>query len=203
MCEKFGADVQSVSKAIGMDSRISPKFLRPGIGFGGSCFPKDVKALVAHAKRSGVRTHVLDSVLKRNELQPLRMVELLEKRIKLENSKVSILGLSFKPGTDDVRESPALKIIDKLLESGSTITVHDPKAMSNVQAIYGDKIQFADSIADTVNGSDAVLLVTEWDEFSNLKDHVHSMSGNVIIDGRLALNSEDFGDFDFGGVGHG
>jgi UDPglucose 6-dehydrogenase len=203
MCEKSGADVRKVSEAIGMDSRISSKFLRPGIGFGGSCFPKDVKALVAHAKSNEVETHVLDSVLKRNELQPLQMVRMLEKRIDLENSKISILGLSFKPDTDDVREAPALKIIDRLLESGSHVTVHDPKAMHNAQSIYGDKIKFADSMEEAISGSDAILLTTEWGEFLNLKDHTHSMRGNVVIDGRLMLNAEDFEGYDFGGVGHG
>jgi UDPglucose 6-dehydrogenase len=203
MCERFGADVKGVAHAIGLDSRISSKFLRPGIGFGGSCFPKDVKALVARAKEDGVETHLLDAVLERNSRQPLHMVEMLKKRIDIKGSRIAVLGLAFKPGTDDIREAPSLKVIDELLKIGAEVVAYDPEAMANAKLVYGGEVVFAPSLKGAVEGSDALLLVTEWDEFKGLGEHLSSMRGNIIIDGRLALDMTDFEDMDFGGVGYG
>ncbi len=203
MCERFGADIGGVAHAIGLDSRISPKFLRAGIGFGGSCFPKDVKALVARAKEDGIETHLLDAVLERNSRQPLRMVEMLKNRIGIKGSRIAVLGLAFKPGTDDIREAPSLKVIDELLGMKAEVVVYDPEAMANAKLVYGNKVVFAQSLKNAVEGSDALLLVTEWDEFKGLREHLSSMRGNVVIDGRLALDRADFKDMDFGGVGYG
>ena len=203
MCEAFGADIRKVAHAVGLDSRISPKFLRAGIGFGGSCFPKDLKALAAKAEEAGVEADILRAVLERNRKQPMRMVEMLEKRVEIKGSRISILGLAFKPGTDDIRESPSLKVIDELLKMGATVVAYDPMAMANAKSVYGDKVKFAASAGEALEGSDAALLVTEWDEFKKIKDHTHKMRGNIIIDGRLLLEPEEFKHMDFGGVGYG
>jgi UDPglucose 6-dehydrogenase len=183
ICKFLGIDVYEVAKGLSMDSRVSPAFLNAGIGFGGSCFPKDVKALVGKAKEVYYRPIVLNAALELNEGQPLRMVELLEKKIgSLKGVKVVVLGLAFKPGTDDMREAPSIKIIHNLLNKGAEICATDPEAIDGAKQIFGKhkRLTFTDTAVDAVKFGKYVLIVTEWDEFRDealYKD-------KVVIDGR-------------------
>ncbi|MEE8402153.1 MAG: UDP-glucose/GDP-mannose dehydrogenase family protein [Candidatus Hydrothermarchaeaceae archaeon] len=183
ICKSLDIDVYEVAKGLGMDSRISPDFLNAGIGFGGSCFPKDVEALVGKAKEVYYRPIVLNAALELNEGQPLRIVELLEKKIgTLKNVRVAVLGLAFKPGTDDMREAPSIKIINNLLNKGAVICAADPKATEEAKKIFGahERLKFADSAEDAVKFGKYVLIVTEWDEFRNEALY----RDKVVIDGR-------------------
>jgi UDPglucose 6-dehydrogenase len=164
---------------IGMDERINRKFLNAGAGFGGSCFPKDVKAIVSKGILEGEQMILLKSVLKVNDLQPLKMVELLKKHINIDGKTIGLLGLAFKKGTDDLREAPSLIIIEELLKLGAKIIAYDPKAMNHAKKILGEKISYAENIKDIINKSDAVLIVTEWDEFKDL-----DFGKKIVIDGR-------------------
>lgn len=183
ICKSLGIDVYEVADGLGMDSRISPEFLNAGIGFGGSCFPKDVKALVGKAKEVYYRPIVLNAALELNEEQPLRIVELLEKRIgSLKDAKVVIFGLAFKPGTDDMREAPSLKIIQNLLNKGAVICATDPKAIEETKKIMGthERLTFASSPEDAAKFGRCILIVTEWDEYRNKELY----KGKIVIDGR-------------------
>ncbi|MEM2192416.1 MAG: UDP-glucose/GDP-mannose dehydrogenase family protein [Candidatus Hadarchaeales archaeon] len=177
ICKRLGIDVYEVAKGVGADPRISPHFLRAGIGFGGSCFPKDLKALIARAEELGYRPKILRSVIEVNEKQPLRLLELLKKHIpNLRGKTIGILGLSFKPGTDDIREAPSIKIVRELLKEGARVKAYDPKAMENFRRLFPD-IHYCN--AKEVLKSDAVLILTEWEEFHRL-----DYRGKVVIDGR-------------------
>ncbi len=193
ICKKLGIDVYDVMKGVGLDARISPHFLNAGAGFGGSCFPKDVKALVAKSKELGYEPHLLNSALHINETQPKRMVEHLKKKAgALKNQKVTLLGLAFKPHTDDIREAPSLKIISALLDEGADVIAYDPQAKANVEKIFGSKIKYASTLKEALDFSKHVLIVTEWDEFRDEKLY----SGKIIIDGRKALNKKTGGDYE-------
>jgi|Deesub1362A_J573_1020465.scaffolds.fasta_scaffold05863_2 UDPglucose 6-dehydrogenase len=177
ICKKLGIDAYEVFKGVGLDHRINPSFFRAGIGFGGSCFPKDVKALIAKAEELGEDPKLLKAVIDVNEEQPLRLIELLKKHIPDLNGKtIGILGLAFKPDTDDIRESRAIPIVRILLNEGARVVAYDPKAMENFQNIF-PQVDYAPS--EKVLESDAVLIVTEWGEFKNL-----NYKGRIIIDGR-------------------
>ena len=178
LCKKIGIDVNKVMKGVGLDSRISPHFLGAGIGFGGSCFPKDVQALISWAKQNKTQTFLLESVIKINDNQPLILVHLLEKYFpNLEGKKIGILGLSFKPETDDIRETRSLPIVEYLLKKGADILAYDPKAIANFQRIY-PQLHYCIS-AHEVLEADAILILTKWDEFKKL-----DYSGKTVIDGR-------------------
>ena len=178
LCKKIGIDVNKVMKGVGLDSRISPHFLGAGIGFGGSCFPKDVQALISWAKKNKTQTFLLESVIKINDNQPLILVHLLEKYFpNLEGKKIGILGLSFKPETDDIRETRSLPIVEYLLKKGADILAYDPKAIANFQRIY-PQLHYCIS-AHEVLEADAILILTKWDEFKKL-----DYSGKTVIDGR-------------------
>lgn len=183
ICKSLGIDVYEVAKGLGMDSRVSPEFLSAGIGFGGSCFPKDVKALVGKATEVYYRPIVLNAALELNEGQPLRMVELLERKIdSLKDVRVVVLGLAFKPGTDDMREAPSIKIIHNLLNKGAVICATDPKAIAEAKKIFGthERLKFSVSAEDAVKFGRYILIITEWDEFRNKELY----KGKVVIDGR-------------------
>ncbi len=183
ICKSLGIDVYEVAKGVGMDSRISPHFLNAGIGFGGSCFPKDVKALVGKAKEVYYRPILLNAALEVNEAQPLRLVELLEHRAgPLEGVDVVVLGLAFKPGTDDMREAPAIKIVHSLLKRGAKVHVTDPKALGEARKIFGDheRLEYCLTAQEAVARGRYVLIVTEWPEF-RIKDLYR---GKVVLDGR-------------------
>jgi len=179
ICKKLGIDVYEVFKGVGLDHRINPAFFRAGIGFGGSCLPKDVRALIAKAEELGEEPKILKAVIEVNERQPLRMIELLKRHISsLEGKTIGILGLAFKPDTDDVRESRAISIVKKLLEEGAKIITHDPKAMNNFSKIF-PQIEYAGTGQEVIDRSYAVLIVTEWEEFEEL-----NYRGKIVIDGR-------------------
>lgn len=192
LCEPLGIDVNDVAQGMGLDSRISPHFLRAGAGFGGSCFSKDVKALVSKARSKGRRLSILETVLEANERQPMRMVELAKSSLgSLKGKRIAVLGLAFKKDTDDMRDAPSIPIVKSLLKSGAKVSVHDPQAMRNAKPILGGKVEYAQSMRDAVRGSDCCLLVTEWDEYSKLGagDFVELMRRPVVIDGRRVLPS--------------
>ncbi len=183
ICKSLGIDVYEVAEGLGMDSRVSPQFLNAGIGFGGSCFPKDVEALVGKAKEVYYRPIVLNAALDLNEGQALRLVELLEKKIgSLKGVKIVVLGLAFKPGTDDMREAPSIKIIHNLLNKGAEICATDPQAVEEAKKIFGanDRLKFVDSPEEAVKFGKHVLIVTEWEEFKNKALY----KGKVVMDGR-------------------
>lgn len=194
-CELVGADVDKVRVGIGTDSRIGKRFLFPGIGYGGSCFPKDVKALHKSGKDIGFNFKVLDAVIKVNEIQRKILIPRVETFFnqELKDKTIAVWGLSFKPETDDIREAPALYMIDELLSKGVKIKVFDPEAMNNVKFKYGDKLYYATSMYDAVNKTDALIISTEWSifrtpSFSKLKE---DMNQPVIFDGRNLYDIDD------------
>lgn len=195
LCELVGADVNMVRKGIGSDSRIGSKFLYPGCGYGGSCFPKDVKALIKTAEKNGYNMQVLKAVEEVNEKQKSVLFNKLSAyyRGDLKGRRIALWGLAFKPETDDMREAPALVLIDKLLESGVTVKVYDPIAMKECKRRVGDKIVYAADIYDAVLDADALLVVTEWKEFrmpswGMLKK---TMKEAVIFDGRNIYDKQE------------
>ncbi len=176
--KKYGIDTNVVAKGIGLDSRISPHFLKSGIGFGGSCFPKDVNAIVYKATELGINPRLLRAVLEVNRDQPLKLLELLEKKGPLRGKKIGILGLTFKAGTDDIRESPALNTIKELLMEEADIYIYDPEAMEKVKKIF-PHLTYTKTGQDAVNKSEIVLILTEWPEFRKL-----NYGNKIVIDGK-------------------
>ncbi|MCP4004590.1 MAG: UDP-glucose/GDP-mannose dehydrogenase family protein [bacterium] len=206
LCESVGADVHHVSRAMGLDGRIGPKFLHPGPGYGGSCFPKDTASLVRFSEEFGVPQRIVSSVLEVNEAQRDRMVSKVEEALggDLKNRTIGVLGLSFKPNTDDVRDSPAIEVIERLLERGARIRAYDPQAMSNAAQDLPDLTYCQDSY-DTAKGCDALVLATEWNQFRRLDlQRIHSLLEEpVIIDMRNIYDRpkmEELG-FRYTGVG--
>lgn len=178
VCKQAGVDPFQVFLGIGMDRRINPAFFRCGLGFGGSCLPKDLRALIAWATDLGVDPVILRGVMARNEAQPAAMVDLLKEHVgDLAGKKIGILGLSFKPGTDDIRESRAIPVIRQVLSAGASVLAYDPRAMENFRRRF-PQVRYADAAADVLD-SDAVLIITEWPEFGEL-----DYSGRTVIDGR-------------------
>lgn len=187
LCELMGADVNMVRRGIGSDSRIGHKFIYPGIGYGGSCFPKDVKALIKTASENGYEMQVLQAVENVNDGQKHRMFSKLSKYFGDMNGKtIALWGLSFKPKTDDMREAPSLVLIDQLLESGANVIAYDPVAMHEAERILGNKIQYSIDQYETLNGADALVVVTEWPEFRspNMEKISSSLKNKAIFDGR-------------------
>src|SRR5690554_2861065 len=187
-CEKVGADVDAVRAGIGSDTRIGKRFLFPGIGYGGSCFPKDVQALAKSGKEYGYEFSILDSVMRVNEEQKVIIMPKIKAYFNndLKGKKIALWGLAFKPDTDDIREAPALYIIDELLKLGAEITAYDPEAMDNVKEKYGDKINFATDRDSALDGADALVIATEWQVFRNpdFSKMASKMNQKVIFDGR-------------------
>lgn len=188
LCERLGADVDMVRRGIGSDDRIGKRFLFPGIGYGGSCFPKDVQALVKSSNEVEYDFRILNAVMDVNERQKLHLLPKINEYFKgnLKGKRFAIWGLAFKPNTDDIREAPALYMIDALLEAGATVSVFDPEAMTNVKGVVGDKIQYADNQYDCLEGADALIIATEWNEFRtpNFLKIVTALKNKVIFDGR-------------------
>jgi len=188
LCEKTGADVDLVRKGIGSDSRIGSSFLFPGPGYGGSCFPKDVKALLRTASEHEMTLGVLDAVEHANQRQKRRLFEKLQVTLKgtLKGAHVAIWGLAFKANTDDMREAPALALIEALLDAGATVTAHDPAAMAEARHRLGDAIRFAESNYDALDGADALVVVTDWNEYRHPDfNRIKSMLRRpIVIDGR-------------------
>ncbi len=188
LCDEVGADVNAVRKGIGADERIGSRFLYAGCGYGGSCFPKDVKALIKTAEENHCQMQILEAVEQVNESQK----ELLYRRLSdyynhdLSGRSFAVWGLSFKPGTDDMREAPSLILIDRLCQAGATVKVYDPVAMAECRRRIGDKVVYAENIYEAVTGVDALLIVTEWKEFRmpDWKTVARSMKSPMIFDGR-------------------
>jgi len=189
-CEKVGADVDMVRKGIGTDTRIGSRFLFPGIGYGGSCFPKDVQALAKSGKQFGYDFQIINSVMKVNHEQKYSLVNKVKRFYNndLKGKTFALWGLAFKPDTDDIREAPALYMIDELTKEGARVVAFDPEAMSNVKNLVGDKITFVENEYAALEGADALLIATEWSEFRNpdfvriLKHTKHIFDGRNLYD---------------------
>lgn len=188
LCELMGADVDAVRKGMGTDSRIGKRFLFPGIGYGGSCFPKDVQALAKSSKDINYDFKILNAVMEVNANQKTKMLASIKNYFKgnLKDKTIAVWGLSFKPHTDDIREAPALDNIAEFLKEGVTVKTHDPEAMENVKRILGDKIQFCKTPYEAATGADALFIATEWPEFRTPDFHKLSegLKNKVIFDGR-------------------
>ncbi len=187
LCEKVGADVDMVRRGIGSDDRIGKRFLFPGIGYGGSCFPKDVQALIMSSEEVNYDFKILKAVEEVNEAQKLHLIPKIEKYFKgdLKGKHFALWGLAFKPNTDDIREAPALYLIDALTAAGATVTAYDPEAMPNVKNTIGDKIKYADSQYGALKNADALVIATEWSEFRTPDFEVIDslLKGKAIFDG--------------------
>jgi len=196
LCERIpGADVEVVARGIGMDKRIGPYFLKAGLGFGGSCFPKDLKALLAYARKIGVDLPLVEMTLKINEDQPLKAVQMAKELLgDLKGRRIAILGLAFKPNTDDMRNAVSIKLINELLKRGAIVVAYDPAAVDNAERIFGNKIEYANSARECLRGAEAAIIVTEWDEFKQLTpdDFINHMKKPIVIDGRRIYNPEQF-----------
>jgi UDPglucose 6-dehydrogenase len=195
-CEKIPrADVKTIAQALGLDRRINPRFLGAGLGYGGSCFPKDVKALIAFSNQLGYTPTMLQAVQAVNEDQTKHAVEIVkEKLTELKGKRIAILGLSFKPDTDDMREARSVPIMNQLLEEGADITAYDPAAIPNARSIFRGKINYASSAIECLKGVDCCILVTEWDEFRKLtpEEFTKHMRQSILIDGRRIYNPKEF-----------
>ena len=194
LCEKVGANVDLVRHGLGSDSRIGPSFLFPGPGYGGSCFPKDVKALVKAGRAAGVPLHVLEGVEATNERQKHRLGEKLRAVLgdSLDGARIAVWGLAFKPQTDDMREAPSLVLIEDALAGGATICAHDPVAMKEARRILGDRIEYAETNYDALPGADALVVVTDWNEYRHPDfERVRTLLKRpVVIDGRNLYDPE-------------
>ncbi len=200
LCEKLGADVDLIRKGMGTDSRIGKRFLFAGIGFGGSCFPKDVQALVKSSQDVQYNFEILNAVMSVNGKQKTKLIGSMKKYFgSLKGKTIAIWGLAFKPETDDIREASSLYNIQELLNEGANVQVHDPEASENVKAIYGDRIQYFDNQYDVMNGADGLLIATEWSvyrspDFDKMKK---LMKNPVIFDGRNLYGLENIAELGF------
>jgi len=207
LCERVGANVDEVRRGIGSDSRIGKRFLFAGIGYGGSCFPKDVQALAKTSLDFDYEFKILKSVMHVNQLQKTKLLPAIKAYFKgeLKGKKIAVWGLAFKPYTDDIREAPALENINALLAEGAIIKAYDPEAQANVEKILGDKIAFGKDLYDTIDGADALLVVTEWPEFRTPEfDKIEKLLKNkVIFDGRNVFDPEQMAElgFDYYSIG--
>ncbi len=207
ICELVGADVHVVARAMGLDGRISRKFLHPGPGFGGSCFPKDTRALYHLAREKGYDPALIGSVIQVNENQKMRMVEKVRRRVggDLKGKVIGVLGVSFKPNTDDVRESPAIFVIQKLLDAGASVQAFDPAALGEARKIFGETIRYAANAYDVAEGADALVLMTEWNQFRSLdlQELKKRMRAPVFVDTRNVYDAQKMAraGFEYEGVG--
>jgi UDPglucose 6-dehydrogenase len=201
LCERLGADVDMVRKGVGSDERIGKRFLFPGIGYGGSCFPKDVQALSTSSTEVNYNFKILDAVMDVNEKQKLHLIPKINQYFEgnLTGKHFAIWGLAFKPNTDDIREAPALYIIDALLAAGATVTAFDPEAMANVKKMLGDTIQFSENQYDALQEADALIVATEWNEFRtpDFSKIATSLKNKVIFDGRNLFDLQQIAQLGF------
>ena len=208
LCEEAGADISDVRRGIGSDSRIGSQFLYAGIGYGGSCFPKDVRALIASGESFGLPMDILRATEVVNDAQKLVPVHRLEAQLGwLAGRKIAVWGLAFKPNTDDIREAPAISIICALADAGAEVVVYDPVAMVMSAQIIGDRCEFAASAYEALDDADALVLTTEWPEFRapDVEEMAKRMRGRVVVDGRNALDAEALRaqGFHYSGIGLG
>ncbi|MBL6963978.1 MAG: UDP-glucose/GDP-mannose dehydrogenase family protein [Bacteroidetes bacterium] len=201
LCDELGADVDFVRRGIGTDIRIGKHFLYSGIGYGGSCFPKDVQALSKTAADHGMNLQILDAVMKVNEKQKTILIPLIKKYFggNLKGKRIALWGLAFKANTDDIREAPSLYIIEELLNEGASIIAYDPEAMANVKKIMGDRIEYGDIQYDVLDQADCLLIVTEWQEFRNpnFGKIAMKLKEKVIFDGRNLYDHEEMTELGF------
>ncbi|MFC7076953.1 UDP-glucose 6-dehydrogenase AglM [Haloarcula halophila] len=190
ICKVFGVDAYEVAEAIGLDDRIGEQFLRSGVGWGGSCFPKDTDAIIAAARERGYDPVVLSAAVELNDAQPGRLLSLLDDHVDVSGKRVAVLGLAFKPGTDDIRNTRAVPIIEGLLERGADVVAYDPVATENMRERYPD-IEYADSAAAALEGASGAVVVTDWDEFAALDDEFDAMADPVVVDGRRIVEPRD------------
>lgn len=198
LCEKTGADIKDVSKGMGLDRRIGSRFLHAGIGYGGSCFPKDVKALIATLNKYGCDADLFESVHRINEKQKNVVVDKLKGAIDIKGSTIALWGISFKPKTDDIREAPSIEIIKRLQGMGARVRAFDPVAVDNAKKILKD-VEFLDDPYETIRDCDALIIVTEWDEFRNLDMRAVKvlLKRPIIVDGRNIYDPEDLTELGF------
>lgn len=200
-CEKVGADVDMVRIGMGSDSRIGKRFLFPGIGYGGSCFPKDVQALAKSGKEENYEFQILESVMKVNQKQKTILLPKILDYFNgdIKGKKIALWGLAFKPDTDDIREAPALYLIDEFLKQGARVSAYDPEAMSNVQGQYGDKINFAMDALDACEDADFLVIATEWSVFRtpNFDQLAQKLKNKLIFDGRNLYDLEQMEDLGY------
>jgi len=201
LCELLGADVDMVRRGIGSDDRIGKRFLFPGIGYGGSCFPKDVQALVKSASEVKYDFKILEAVMDVNEKQKVNLIPRIKKYFnsKLDGKKIALWGLAFKPNTDDIREAPALYLIEALVKEGASIAAFDPEAMKNVRELVGDKITYTENQYDALNNCDALIIATEWSEFRTpeFEKMAERMKAKVVFDGRNVFDLEQMKELGF------
>ena len=195
MCEAVNADVHDVSKGIGLDGRIGRKFLHPGPGYGGSCFPKDTQALVRIAQENDVTCRIVESVIEVNEAQKARMIGKIRVALGGDESgkKLAVLGLTFKPETDDMRDAPSLSILPKLIENGAIVYAHDPQGIKEAKPLLPDSIHYCDSIYEVFENAYAVIILTEWNVYRglDLARIKNMMDGNVFLDLRNVYEPEN------------
>lgn len=193
ICKRLGIDTYQVMEGVGLDARISPHFLRSGLGFGGSCFPKDVKALVGKASEVDYEPILLKTVLEVNERQPAIALRLLKEHVpELKGRKIAVLGLAFKNDTDDIRESRAIPLIGMLLAEGASVAAYDPMASGHMKQVYPN-IAYCNTAGDALEGADACLIATEWEEFGRLGTEFGRMKSRIVIDGRRVVNPDGKG----------
>jgi UDPglucose 6-dehydrogenase len=208
LCELMNADVDMVRRGIGSDERVGKRFLFPGIGYGGSCFPKDVQALVRSAADVKYDFKILNAVMDVNEKQKVYLIPRIKKYFSkadrsgnkdLSGKKIALWGLAFKPNTDDIREAPALYIINELLDAGASVAAFDPEAMKNVRELIGDKISYTENQYDALNNCDALIIATEWSEFRtpDFEKMTERMKNKVIFDGRNVFDLQQMKDLGF------
>jgi len=190
ICKEFGVDAYEVADAIGLDDRIGEQFLRSGVGWGGSCFPKDTDAIIAAAREQGYDPAVLSAAVELNDAQPERLLSLLNDHVDVSGKRIAVLGLAFKPGTDDIRNTRAVPVIEGLKERGAEIVAYDPVATENMRERYPD-IEYADSAAAALEGASGAVVVTDWDEFAALDAAFDGMAAPVVVDGRRIIERRD------------
>ena len=190
ICKEYGVDAYEVTDAIGLDHRIGAAFLRSGVGWGGSCFPKDVAALIAAARARGYEPELLEAAVAVNDRQPERLLSLLDRHADVEGRRVAVLGLAFKPGTDDVRNSRAGPVIEGLLGRGAEVVAYDPVAAGNMRERFPD-VEYADSAAAALAGAHGAVVVTDWDEFAALDAEFDAMADPVVVDGRRVVERRE------------
>jgi UDPglucose 6-dehydrogenase len=200
-CEKVGANIDSIRLGIGSDDRIGKRFLFAGVGFGGSCFPKDVRAIMFSAEKAGTPLKVVTAAHHANNTQIERFAEMIINKFdgNLKGLKLAVWGLAFKPNTDDTREAPAFVIIERLLAKGAEITAYDPEAIENTKIIFGERIKYAKNMYECLNEASAVIIVTEWNlfrnpDFSRIKS---ILKNNIIFDGRNLFTLDEMKDLGF------
>ena len=190
VCKEFGVDAYEVADAIGLDSRIGAEFLRSGVGWGGSCFPKDTAALVAGAEAAGYEPAMVEATIELNDRQPERLLELLDRHVDAEGKRIAVLGLAFKAGTDDIRGTRAKPVVEGLLDRGAEVVAYDPRA-ADAMAGKLPEIEYAESAAAALEGAHGAAVVTDWPEFASLDDAFDAMAESVVVDGRRIVERRD------------